>query len=951
MNHFKWQAAASATLPVITMGMLGLTTALAQAEVVSGATADSDKAEGVTEIVISGTASRVKGYEAPTPTTVLDAETFSAQAKLGAVEYLNNIPSMTPMYQVGGGTSLGLNKPNFRGMGPVRTLVLIDGNRVGYTDPLGGVDLNIMPTSLLQSIEVVSGGASAGWGSDAVAGVMNFHLNNTLQGVKGNFQCGESQYGDNQQCGGGIGLGTSLFNDKLHVVVAGDFLSNAGVRNAPNSRDWAAKNTAYVLNNSYAPGNGQYQFLLSDNACYGALSSSGVISTGPLRGTTFNAQGQPEQFVFGTNTGPTANQLMTGGTCEGFYSRYSTSQTPALYRTNEYLRLTYDISDSASVYGEALYAHSSASILATPNYDLNGVAISINNAYLPASVRARMVTAGITSFQLGRWLPEIAPSGVASRNSLNESETAVRRYVVGGKGKIVGSWTWDAHAQYSRAEYQYSLNGSRNNAKYLRSVNSEVDPVTGLPRCRTNPGQVADPACVPVNLFGAGTVSRAAADYFSGTATGDAFYTQSAGALNIQGELLRLPAGAISVAGGLETRKEKLSVTVDAVQAAGGWRSNALNNESGNYTVNEGYLETVVPILKDKAFAKNFDLNAAGRITNYSTSGQVKTWKAGLNYAPFESGVLRFRGTVSVDIRAPTLHELYSLRTQIATGLVFDPVFGGAQQNTGPQFTGGNTKLIPEVAHTKVYGVVFTPAFWGLDGLKLSADYYDIKITNGIVSLNAQQTVDTCALGVASVCAGVIRDPLTNRITSIFSQIYNAQGLENQGVDLEATYGRVLSSWFDGVPGKLTLNALATFVNKETTQTGTTVLNNVGLRTDAMTLVGVPKWNGILSAQYDVNAWMFYLQMEYISGLKNTFTVDPWRFQSNDIPSYHVFNSTVQYRLNDNLKVYGGVDNVLNVAFPNNAGPSTQPFSGVGSASFYDRVGRRFKLGIRYSFD
>jgi outer membrane receptor protein involved in Fe transport len=780
---------------------------------------------------------------------------------------------------------------------------------------------------------------------------MNFHLNNTLKGVKGNFQCGESQYGDNQQCGGGIGLGTSLFNDKLHVVVAGDFLSNAGVRNAPNSRDWAAKNTAYVINPGYAPGNGQYQFLLSDNACYGALSSSGVIQGGPLKGTTFNAQGQPEQFFYGTNTGPTASQLMQGGTCEGFYSRYSTSQTPALYRTNEYLRLTYDISDSTSVYGEALYAHSSASILATPNYDLNGVTISINNAYLPAAVRARMVTAGITSFQLGRWLPEIAPSSVASRLSLNESETAVRRYVVGGKGKIVGSWTWDAHAQYSRAEYQYSLNGSRNNAKYLRSVNSEIDPVTGLPRCKTNVGQVADPACVPVNLFGAGSVSQAAANYFSGTATGDAFYTQSAGALNVQGELLQLPAGALSVAGGVETRKEKLSVTVDAIQAAGGWRSNALNNERGSYTVNEGYLETVVPILKDKAFAKNFDLNAAGRIASYSTSGQVKTWKAGLNYVPFDSGVLRFRGTVSVDIRAPTLHELYSLRTQIATGLVSDPVFGGSLQNTGPQFTGGNTQLVPEVAHTKVYGVVFSPTFWGLDGLKMSADYYDIKITNGIVSLNAQQTVDTCALGVASVCAGVVRDPVTNHITSVFSQIYNAQGLENQGVDIDATYTRRLADWFNGASGKLTLNAQATFANKEAVQTGTSVVNYVGVKTDPMSLFGVPKWNGSLSAQYDVNDWMFYLQMQYVSSVMNTYTTNPYQYERNLIPSYHVFNSTVQYRLSDKLKLYGGVDNVLNVGFPSNAGPSTQPFSGVGGASFYDRVGRRFKLGVRFSLD
>jgi outer membrane receptor protein involved in Fe transport len=220
---------------------------------------------------------------------------------------------------------------------------------------------------------------------------------------------------------------------------------------------------------------------------------------------------------------------------------------------------------------------------------------------------------------------------------------------------------------------------------------------------------------------------KAARNYISGTATGDAYYTQTAGALNIQGEPFEMPAGPVSVAAGVETRKEKLSVVVDPIQAAGGWRVNALNNESGDYTVKEGYVEAVVPILKDKSFASNLDFNTAARITNYSNSGQVETWKLGLNYTPFESGVLRFRGTVSVDIRAPTLHELYSKQTQIASGFVFDPVFGGAQQATGPQTTGGNLNLVPEEARTRVYGVVLRRLSGAWMDLPCPADYYDIR--------------------------------------------------------------------------------------------------------------------------------------------------------------------------------------------------------------------------------
>jgi outer membrane receptor protein involved in Fe transport len=146
------------------------------------------------------------------------------------------------------------------------------------------------------------------------------------------------------------------------------------------------------------------------------------------------------------------------------------------------------------------------------------------------------------------------------------------------------------------------------------------------------------------------------------------------------------------------------------------------------------------------------------------------------------------------------------------------------------------------------------------------------------------------------------------------------------------------------------LNGLATYADEESTQTGTTTVNNVGYRTDAMTLVGVPRWSGNVSAQYDLNAWMFYLQAEFISGVKNQRATDLFFFSDNDIPGYSVLNATVQYQLNDSIRLFGGVDNVMDKDFPVNAGPSTQPFSGTGSASFYDRIGRRFKLGVRVNF-
>ena len=456
---------------------------------------------------VTVTASRVNraGYEAPTPTTVVGPATLEAQALLNTSEYINNLPQMTPTQQSGNSRSIGGNRPDFRNLGPVRTLVLLDGVRVSYTDPQGGVDLNIMPTSLIQSIEVVSGGASADWGSDAVAGILNFHLNTTLEGIKGDFQCGESQYGDNQQCGGGVGVGTAFLNGKLHVVAAGDWLSDTGVMDAPDTRKWASNNVALLANPAYAPGNGQYRNILSTNSCYSGWNSAGLITGGPLKGTTFTPQGQPEPFVYGQYATAANPLYMQGGTCERQYAMYITPLKSPIHRTNGYTRFQYDISNNTSVYVEALYAHSNAYNQALANYLPGKQVITIQNAYLPASLKALMITDNITNFPFGRWEGDLGATKYGT--SLFEAEEEVNRYVAGAKGGIVDSWTWDAHLQYSRARYLSNLFGSQNNVKLAVETDSLLSPTTGLPICRdtlTNPND----GCVPVNMFGAGSISQ-----------------------------------------------------------------------------------------------------------------------------------------------------------------------------------------------------------------------------------------------------------------------------------------------------------------------------------------------------------------------------------------------------------------------------------------------------------
>ena len=704
---------------------------------------------------ITVTASRINraGYEAPTPTTIVGVEAIQQQAPLNIVDVVNNLPSMTAAVANGNSISIGANRPNFRGLGPVRTLVLVDGNRMSYTDPRGGVDLNVIPTSLIKGIEVVSGGASADWGSDAVAGIINFHIDNTFEGLKGSVQCGQSKYGDNKQCGGGIGLGRAFLDDKLHVVAAFDFQSSEGVPD-PVKREWNKTNYARIINPNYTATNGEFQNLTSDNACYYGATSAGIITTGPLKGTTFNAQGDPVPFTYGPISGGLNTLFMHGGTCEQAYSMRVGGIVPSLDRLNGYAKATYEITDGLRVYAEALRAETKGTLTATPNYNISDITVRLDNAYLPAQVRAAMVQNNITTFTFGRYEPEFAAGGQFGMTTM-VAENTVDRYITGVEGDLPwANWTWDAHYQYSRAVYHSQALGSRNNVLWALSLDSVLHPTTGLPICRstlTNPTN----GCVPADIFGPGSISKQVVQYAGGTAEGYGYYTSRIAAANVQGELpFQLPAGVVSVAAGVETRNDHLRVTVDRASELLQWRYQGLQRLVGSNTVTEGYAEAVVPIFKDAPLFDNLELNVAGRITDYSNSGKVETWKLGFNYAPFDADVLRFRGTLSVDIRAPTLDELFATSINQGSGLS-DPYCGGCFRAV-PTYIGGNANLNPEEARTKVIGVVFRPPF--LEGFTTSIDYYDIKIAGGITTLGSTAIANNCFAGLTDYCSALTRE-------------------------------------------------------------------------------------------------------------------------------------------------------------------------------------------------
>ena len=231
----------------------------------------------------------------------------------------------------------------------------------------------------------------------------------------------------------------------------------------------------------------------------------------------------------------------------------------------------------------------------------------------------------------------------------------------------------------------------------------------------------------------------------------------------------------------------------------------------------------------------------------------------------------------------------------------------------------------------------------------MSADYYDIKISNGILALTAQQTLKQCGQGITAACSGITRDS-NGLLTQVRAVYFNAQGLEREGLDLEATYTKDLSEWFMEIPGRLTMHGLAAYTGQNNASSGLIVINSTGLTAS-------PMWVGNMSAQYNVDAWQFYFQANFVGGSlidkANTLVSqggDPFYRADNHVPFYATFNTTVQYQLNTAVQLYAGVDDILNQPYPIQIGPNLSTTSGVGGSGFYDLIGRRFKVGFRFKF-
>jgi outer membrane receptor protein involved in Fe transport len=926
--------------------------AFAQDAATQDATA-SAKVDDTTVVVVTATRVVRNGYKAPTPTTVLGVEEIAAKAPANLADLVNDLPALsgsaTPITTTGSVTpgTNGINSLNLRNLGPNRTLVLLDGQRVAGSTLTGWVDVNDFPEGLVSRVDVVTGGASADWGSDAVAGVVNFVLDRKFTGVKGEISGGATTYGDNTSYKVSLTAGTGFDNNRGHILFSAASDRSNGTNGAP--RDWAHNGKLLGPNPLYTVGNGQPQYVTTFTG-FAAATTGGIITSGPAKGTYFGPGGIPLQFNYGTVS--SNGNFMTGGQAAETFDSLAQSGdlVPDLSRQNLFFRASYDVTSHFSVFAQASYgsSHSREGVLYLPLFGFYPVNPT-TNAFLPASVAA---AAGTTPFTLGSFTQDI---GIITSVTTRDST----RFVVGANGDFdaFGSnWNWDAYAQTTTNDIYVSSHEVQT-ANLFNAIDAVRNPSTGAIQCAS---VATNPTCVPYNLFGTGVNSPGAINYLMGWAWGRTELTEDVVAGNLRGEPFSTWAGPVSVAMGLEHRREAVSGSNDPISNGNGWLIGNQHASHGAYSVSEGYFETVVPLAKDQFLAKSLDFNGAVRETDYSTAGAVTTWKAGLTYSPIDD--ISFRVTRSRDIRAPNLSELFAAGSGAVVHGIIDSVDNVPTGNV-LTLARGNTSLEPEIADSTGFGIVLKPRF--LEGFEASVDYYDIDISKAIFLASAQQIVDQCAEGNAAACPNIVRT--AGVITQVNVVPINLAEQISRGVDYEASYRKHLAPapFLDGI---LTVRALATHYLKNYYNNGITpAIDTVGTNSDngSSAAAGVsqalPNWKYQASLDWKQGPLRLGFTARGVSdGVYNTSyiqcssncpvsTAANPTIADNHIPGAIYYDGNISYQFPNGIEAFMVVQNLANTDPVATAyGPSISGSPLPMSPSLYDILGRTFRMGIRF---
>ncbi len=933
-------------------------------------------------VVITGSRIATPELQSMTPITVVTNQSIESSGQFNISNFLRDLPSVgTSTLSTTNSNFLtnnsGVNTINLRNLGDQRTLVLVNGKR--YTPGVSGtpeVDFNTIPTDFIDHIEVTTGGASAIYGSDAVAGVVNIIYKTNFEGLELRGQGGQTGYNDDARYGGGLLAGSSFDEGRGHFMFDVSWDKDDGL--------WSRQRTRSAVDETVL--NCQ-----PDCDTIGALVKPTYSSFSPQGRFTYSSSkpkangGVSDLFTFNPD-----NTLHDGGapTSFGFNRNAFRRLAVPTDRTLIATTMNFDVSEHHQVYSELTYGFShtksaiepfamagsgqSGAVYGIAAQDPNGdlIAMPVTNAYLQTLPALAPVASAINTFNatgancVGTAATNPAYNcinyvnfrkrllDVAIRS--NEANRQTGRFLLGMKGDIpLGDWKYDVSYSYGRTTDSQLSTGQVNIANVRAALDSVVDPKTGQIVCRDAVWRAL--GCVPLNLFGYNSITPAAANWIRANESRDVKVQEQIISASAAGSVGHLPAGDPQLVVGLEHRKDQSEEIWDALTNAGLNGGNQLGNTYGSITAKEAFAELQVPVLKDLPGIDKFDVNAAIRHAKYSTVGSVNTWKAGFDYAPIPD--VRLRSIYSVAIRAPDINELFQGKQETFPPGLVDPCDGITLATAG-QFpascaknpaiaaaiAGGgafkysfldyqiingfvisNPTLKQEKAKTTTFGLVFTPR--ALPHFNATVDFYDVRIDDAINFVDFQTEINQCTATGTQFCDNVIRNAFTGKLQTINQNFMNLASIRTRGIDTVLRYGIDF-----GPAGALSLQLTETHLIKlEERIPFAPTLDNVGeLNNNQNGRLGSGfEDRGTFTLVYDVGPFEATWRANYMSSINDTNpTPDNTVISTlyNSVPAYVYHDMQVRYTLpfKPKAQVYVGANNVFN---------KQPPFLPMGMAS------------------
>ena len=960
----------------------------------SGAAAQTAQAASgggeLEQIIVTG--SRIARPEADTtsPMAVIGSEAISLLGTQNIENILNTMPQVVAV------TTSASNNPgggvatvDLRGLGAARTLVLVDGRRYISYDVNQVVDLNTIPASLIERIDVVTGGRSAVYGSDAIAGVVNFVMKDHFQGVEFNTAARQTGRGDSLAYGGDVTIGGDFADGKGNAVLFGSYYSREGTFAGARSF------SKFAVQDSCAPycSNGP-------SVVYGGSSS--------VPGTRFRFPGTTTNSLFESNGD---FRPFVSGPDSYNYAPINYIQVPQ-ERYMVYGRATYEVNDWFQPYVEGQFVHNNVpqQLAATPiGNTTTGVSdrgylqVHAYSPFLSAASQAafQAVDAGpvnannpvandgyVTINSFGRRMAEMGPR-------INDDNRNAYRVLWGAEGQFGENkdWNYDLYYSFSETQNQQGQDGNIAISNFLAAVQTgfmnsagqvQATPWAGEPNGGTlvcaDAGARAS-GCVPANIFGPLNVSPEAVNYMAIHATNlEESSTQNAQLAISNGNLIDAwGAGAIGVAFGAEYRRETGKNTPDSYLASGNVAGfNASDPTSGSYSVMEYFAEVNVPVVRDLPFAKAIDINGAYRYSDYSNDvGGVNTYAAGMQWTPLQGFMLR--GQYQRAIRGPSVAELYLGRTDnfssppdpcmdpdaalpgpkrdlcIATGVPAAIV--GTDFSVGdssvPATNGGNPNLTQENSDTWTAGFVLQPE--AVENFMMTVDWYSIKIENYISSgIGTNNLVTACYdFQVTAYCDMITRNPDGN-LQSFEDLNVNAASLDTAGIDVSLAYN--IDMGF-GLPGtdasNLAFQFYGTYIDKYeyTPVVGLPLINHCAGAFGVNCGVPNPEWRNSLATIWTSGPLTAQFLWRYFGDVTDDDDAAIYSVESIDAQNY--FDLSGLWTFNDSVQLGLGIDNLFDEE-PSVKIPSTQNFgNGEQSNTFptvYDVIGRTYWATLQVKF-